>query len=99
MALPPTHPEPTDDTPTSSTIALPLRQYCPRRFILVGLCFLSTFICYIDRVNMSVAIIPMAEEFKWAQTTKGIILPSHTEKRKNPLGPAAVQSAGMGDYY
>jgi len=76
MALHPAHPEPTDDPPTSSTTALPLGQYWPRRFILVGLCFLSTFICYIDRVNMSVAIIPMAEEFQWDQTTRGIVLSS-----------------------
>ena len=76
MALHPARPQPTAYSLTSSTVALPLRQYCPRRFILVGLCFLSTFICYIDRVNMSVAIIPMAEEFKWAQTTKGIVLSS-----------------------
>lgn len=69
MALPPAHPEPTDYSPTSSIVALPLRQYCPRRFILVGLCFLSTFICYIDRVNMSVAIIPMAEEFNRSRST------------------------------
>ena len=78
MALPPAHPEPTptDFTPTSTAVTLPLSRYWPRRFILVGLCFLSTFVCYIDRVNMSVAIIPMAEEFKWDQTTKGIVLSS-----------------------
>ncbi|MBI3302648.1 MAG: ACS family MFS transporter [Deltaproteobacteria bacterium] len=77
MALHPAHQEPTDYAPPSSTVvALPLRQYWPRRFILVGLCFLSTFVCYIDRVNMSVAIIPMAEEFKWDQTTRGIVLSS-----------------------
>lgn len=78
MALHPAHPEPTptDLTPTSTAVTLPPSQYWPRRFILVGLCFLSTFVCYIDRVNMSVAIIPMAEEFKWDQTTKGIVLSS-----------------------
>ena len=65
-------PEPTGFTPTAPVVSLPLSQYWPRRFVLVSLCFLSTFICYIDRVNMSVAIIPMAEEFKWDQTTKGI---------------------------
>ncbi len=69
-------PEPTGFTPTAPVASLPLRQYWPRRFVLVGLCSLSTFICYIDRVNMSVAIIPMAEEFKWDQTTKGIVLSS-----------------------
>ncbi len=56
--------------------ALPLSQYWPRRYNLVCLCFLSTFVCYIDRVNISVAIIPMAEEFGWDQTTRGVVLSS-----------------------
>ena len=34
-----------------------------RRHTVVLLCFMSTFICYIDRVNISVAIIPMAKQF------------------------------------
>jgi ACS family sodium-dependent inorganic phosphate cotransporter len=37
---------------------------------------MATFICYIDRVNISVAIIPMAEEFGWSATTKGYVLSS-----------------------
>jgi ACS family sodium-dependent inorganic phosphate cotransporter len=48
----------------------------PKRYILVALCFAATFICYIDRVNISVAIIPMAEEFGWSGTTKGLVLSS-----------------------
>ena len=48
----------------------------PKRYILVAMCFLGTFICYIDRVNISVAIIPMAEEFQWSDTTKGFVLSS-----------------------
>ena len=32
----------------------------PRRYTVVGLFFLSTVICFVDRVNVSVAIIPMA---------------------------------------
>ncbi len=48
----------------------------PKRYVLVGLCFLATFICYIDRVNISVAIIPMAEEYGWSGTTKGLVLSS-----------------------
>ena len=54
----------------------PLREYWPRRFTVVGLCFLSTFICYIDRVNISFAVIPMAREFGWDKTTQGIVLSS-----------------------
>ena len=65
-------PEPSHTTPT----AAPTGRSWPRRYNLVGLCFLSTFICYIDRVNISVAIIPMAEEFGWDQTTRGIVLSS-----------------------
>jgi len=42
----------------------------------VLLCFFSTFICYIDRVNISVAIIPMAEQFGWSDTQRGIVLSS-----------------------
>ena len=53
-----------------------LRDYWPRRFTLVGLCFCSTFICYIDRVNISVAILPMAQEYGWTQTTQGVVLSS-----------------------
>ncbi len=48
----------------------------PKRLILVALCFLATFICYIDRVNISVAIIPMAEQYRWSGTTKGLVLSS-----------------------
>lgn len=48
----------------------------PKRYVLVALCFGATFICYIDRVNISVAIIPMAEEFGWSGTTKGFVLSS-----------------------
>jgi MFS transporter, ACS family, solute carrier family 17 (sodium-dependent inorganic phosphate cotransporter), other len=35
--------------------------------------FASFVICNIDRINLSVAIIPMAAEFGWSQTTKGIV--------------------------
>jgi ACS family sodium-dependent inorganic phosphate cotransporter len=47
-----------------------------RRHTVVLLCFLSTFICYIDRVNISVAIIPMAQEFGWSDTERGVVLSS-----------------------
>jgi len=43
---------------------------------LAGLCFAATFICYIDRVNMSVAIIPMADELNWDPSRQGLVLSS-----------------------
>lgn len=47
-----------------------------KRHILVAMCAIATFICYIDRVNISVAIIPMAEQYGWSGTTKGFVLSS-----------------------
>ena len=47
-----------------------------RRYTLVGLGFAATFICYIDRVNISVAIIPMAAQYGWSATTQGAVLSS-----------------------
>lgn len=47
-----------------------------KRHIVVLMCAIATFICYIDRVNISVAIIPMAEEHGWSGTTKGLVLSS-----------------------
>lgn len=36
-------------------------------------CFLSFVICNADRIVMSVAIIPMAEEYGWSQSVKGVV--------------------------
>ena len=43
---------------------------------MVAMCAMATFICYIDRVNISVAIIPMAEEFGWDRGTQGLVMSS-----------------------
>ena len=48
----------------------------PRRYTMVGLCFCAVFVCYIDRVNISVAALAMQEEFGWSETTKGFVLSS-----------------------
>jgi len=48
----------------------------PYRFKVVLLSFLAVFICYIDRVNISVAIIPMQEQFGWSESQVGLILGS-----------------------
>ena len=47
-----------------------------KRHNIVLLCFFAVFVCYIDRVNISVAIIPMQEAFGWSDTTKGFVLSS-----------------------
>ena len=51
-------------------------SHWPRRHLVVFLSFLSVFICYIDRVNISVAIIPMAEDLGWSLGTQGTVLSS-----------------------
>lgn len=43
------------------------------RFRVVLLCFASFVICNCDRINISVAILPMAKYYGWSQTTVGII--------------------------
>ena len=48
----------------------------PKRLTVVGMCFLAVFVCYIDRVNISVAVIAMRDEFDWSETTKGFVLSS-----------------------
>lgn len=46
------------------------------RHTLVVLCFLAAFICYIDRVNISVAALAMQEHFGWSDSLKGLVLSS-----------------------
>jgi MFS family permease len=46
----------------------------PHRFTVVALCFAAIFLCYIDRVNISVAIIPMAKQFGWDKTAQGTVM-------------------------
>lgn len=60
----------------SGPLATPEQNGIPKRYILIALAVLSAFICYIDRVNISVAIIPMAEEFGWSGFTQGLVLSS-----------------------
>jgi MFS family permease len=50
--------------------------YLPRRFVVVGLSCAAIFVCYLDRVNISVAIIPMAESMGWAPDKQGLALSS-----------------------
>jgi MFS transporter, ACS family, solute carrier family 17 (sodium-dependent inorganic phosphate cotransporter), other len=45
-----------------------------RRYTVIGLFFLATCICYLDRVNVSVAIIPMARDMDYSPATQGVVL-------------------------
>ena len=44
-----------------------------RRWTVVSLCFVAFALCNMDRVNMSITILPMREAFGWDVKTVGII--------------------------
>jgi MFS family permease len=50
--------------------------YIPMRKVMATLSFLGLIIVYMQRVNLSVAIIPMAKEFDWDDSIKGLVLSS-----------------------
>ena len=45
----------------------------PLRFKVIFLTILAVFICYIDRVNISITIIPMAQELGWDYERIGLV--------------------------
>ena len=53
---------------------LSLREYWPRRYSISGLAIAAMFICYMDRVNISIAIIPMSQELGWDPEKQGLVL-------------------------
>ncbi|CAB80795.1 AT4g00370 [Arabidopsis thaliana] len=53
--------------------ASPWWQQFPRRWVIVLLCFSSFLLCNMDRVNMSIAILPMSQEYNWSSATVGLI--------------------------
>jgi ACS family sodium-dependent inorganic phosphate cotransporter len=61
-------------TPTFSRTAT--TAHWPKRYTVVGLCFLAVFVCYIDRVNISVAVLAMQDTFGWSESVKGLVLSS-----------------------
>jgi ACS family sodium-dependent inorganic phosphate cotransporter len=45
----------------------------PHRWQVVGMMALSFVLCNMDKVNMSVAVIPMAKELGWSATQRGLV--------------------------
>lgn len=56
-----------------SDIAVARQAFWQKRFTVLGLTFIAFVICYLDRVNISVAAISMQEEFGWSDLTKGYV--------------------------
>ena len=48
----------------------------PARYTIVALAAAAVFVCYIDRIIISVAIIPMAADFSWTPEEQGRVLSS-----------------------
>ncbi|HXN13034.1 MAG TPA: hypothetical protein VN865_08020, partial [Candidatus Acidoferrales bacterium] len=46
----------------------------PQRYTVVALFFLGTALCYIDRISISVAIIPIARQFGYDSSAQGLVL-------------------------
>ncbi len=46
----------------------------PQRYTVVALFFLGTALCYIDRISISVAIIPLAHQFGYDSAAQGLVL-------------------------
>lgn len=44
-----------------------------QRGVIVGLCFFAFMLCNLDRVNLSIAILPMAEDMSWDPLTVGLV--------------------------
>lgn len=44
-----------------------------RRWTIVALCFFAFMLCNMDRVNMSIAILPMSKQFHWDSGTVGVV--------------------------
>ncbi|XP_056175942.1 sodium-dependent phosphate transport protein 1, chloroplastic isoform X3 [Syzygium oleosum] len=52
---------------------VPWWEEFPKRWVIVVLCFSAFLLCNMDRVNMSIAILPMSAEYNWNPTTVGLI--------------------------
>eukprot|EP00899_Mesostigma_viride_P003922 jgi/Mesvir1/13530/Mv16412-RA.1 len=62
------------DSPSSNPVVTePEGLGWRKRWTIVGLCFAAFLLCNMDRVNMSIAILPMAEQYGWDSATVGVV--------------------------
>jgi len=54
--------------------AAPASAGWPRRYTIAGLFFLGTLLCYLDRVSISVAIIPLSSQLGYDPRAQGLVL-------------------------
>jgi len=63
-----------DSVSAEATVATAARW--PRRYTVIVLFALSTVLCYVDRVNSSIAIIPLAHAKGYSEAERGLVLSS-----------------------
>ena len=63
-----------DSVSAEATVAMAAQW--PRRYTVIILFALSTVLCYVDRVNISIAIIPLAHAKGYSDAERGLILSS-----------------------
>src|SRR5271163_1018242 len=61
-------------TPALSPALPSARSGWQHRYSIVALFFLATVLCYVDRVSISVAIIPLAHQFGYDSAAQGLVL-------------------------
>jgi ACS family sodium-dependent inorganic phosphate cotransporter len=44
-----------------------------RRWTILAMCFVAFLLCNMDRVNMSIAILPISQQYGWSSTTIGLV--------------------------
>ncbi len=60
---------------------------------MVALCFVAFMLCNMDRVNMSIAVLPMAKQYAWDSATIGLVQSSFFWRAPATAGrPPQMQS-------
>ena len=49
------------------------QPFWKRRWTIVALCFFAFMLCNMDRVNMSIAVLPMSQQYGWDSQTIGLV--------------------------
>ena len=44
--------------------------------VMVCFCFTASVVCYVDRTNISVAIVAMARDYEWGDAQRSLVLSS-----------------------
>src|SRR6266852_7640053 len=64
----------TEELPIATAVGVAASPAWPRRYTVVVLFATATALCYIDRVNISIAIIPLALDKGYDAAARGLIL-------------------------